>query len=450
MTTRLLEKYGAARLPRYTSYPTAPLFSPAVDARDYAGWLAALTPDTRAALYLHVPFCREMCWYCGCHTSITRRDEPVEAYLAAMMQEVACVAGFAGDNAIVDDVHFGGGTPTIMRPEAFLNVMQALRRHFRLHDDTTIAVEIDPRTLTRDMVFALAEGGVRRASLGVQSFDPHVQQAINRVQSAARTADAIGDLRRAGIQSINVDLIYGLPHQTERSCVDTARDAIAMRPDRFAVFGYAHVPSFKRHQRLIDESILPGARERDAQAEAIAQTLIDAGYLRIGLDHYALPEDSLAQAQASGRLRRNFQGYTTDASEALIGLGASAIGQMPQGFIQNEVSTHAYQRRIHAGDLATVKGYVLTAEDRLRALVIERLMCDFRVDLAEAGRLHGMDAEFLIAHNDRLDALCADGVVTIDAGVVSVRGDHRFLIRNVAACFDAYLGGTARTHGQAA
>lgn len=450
MTTPLLEKYGAARLPRYTSYPTAPLFSPAVDARQYGDWLAALPPDLSTALYLHVPFCRAMCWYCGCHTSITRRDDPVEEYLAVLAQEIRLVAERTGERPRIDDVHFGGGTPTIMRPEAFLALMDTLRGSFRLHDDTAIAIEIDPRTLSRDMAFALGEGGVRRASLGVQSFDARVQQAINRIQSAERTADCIADLRAAGIAGINVDLIYGLPHQTEESCVETALTAIAMRPDRFAVFGYAHVPSFKKHQRLIDEDALPDARARDAQAEAIAATLAAAGYRRIGLDHYALPDDPLARAQETGRLRRNFQGYTTDASEALIGLGASSIGQMPQGFVQNEVATHGYARRVHAGTPATARGYRLTGEDRLRAAVIERLMCDFTADLAALGRRHGMDAGFLVECNDRLDALRADGVVTVDGGVVGVHAAHRFLIRAVAACFDAYLGGSGRTHGQAA
>lgn len=450
MTKSLLEKYGAARLPRYTSYPTAPLFSPAVDARFYGDWLEALDTGTRTALYLHVPFCRAMCWYCGCHTSITRRDDPVEAYLAVLQEEIRLVAAQAAETVIVDDVHFGGGTPTIMRPEAFLELMGALRQRFQLHQATAIAIEIDPRTLTSDMASALGEAGVRRASLGVQSFDPKVQQAINRIQSAERTAEAFADLRAAGITGINVDLIYGLPHQTERSCVETALAAIAMRPERFAVFGYAHIPSFKAHQRLIDESVLPNAGERNAQAEAIAATLVDAGYRRIGLDHYALPEDSLARALDEGRLRRNFQGYTTDTSDALIGLGASSIGQMPQGFVQNEVSTHAYARRIQEGRLATAKGYRLTREDRFRAAVIERLMCDFAVDLNAVGRAHAMDAGYLLEDNPMLDDLHADGVVSIDGGVITVRDDHRFLIRTVAACFDAYLGGSGRTHGQAA
>ncbi len=450
MTTPLLDKYGAARLPRYTSYPTAPLFSAAVDAQAYGGWLADLAPDARTALYLHIPFCRAMCWYCGCHTSITRRDAPVEEYLAVLGAEIDLVARRTAERPVIDDVHFGGGTPTIMCPEAFLVLMAALRDRFRFHADTAIAIEIDPRTLSRAMAAALGEGGVRRASLGVQSFDPQVQQAINRLQSAERTAEAIADLRAAGVASINIDLIYGLPHQTERSCVDTALAAAAMRPQRFAVFGYAHVPSFKKHQRLVDESVLPGAHARNAQAEAIAAALTGAGYRRIGLDHYALPDDSLALAEGEGRLRRNFQGYTTDASEALIGLGASSIGQMPQGFVQNEVATHTYARRVRDGGLATAKGYRLTREDRLRAAVIERLMCDFRADLGGIGRAYGMDAGSLLDGNDRLDGLVRDGIASIEGDVVTVSGDHRFLVRTVAACFDAYLGGSGRTHGQAA
>ncbi|WP_242224867.1 oxygen-independent coproporphyrinogen III oxidase [Shinella zoogloeoides] len=450
MQQALIEKYGEARLPRYTSYPTAPAFAPVVGAGTYGDWLSDIAPGTDASLYLHIPFCRSMCWYCGCHTTITQRDEPILDYIDMLRKEIDLVAERVGNRLKVRHVHFGGGTPTIMQPEEFRDLIGLLETRFGLSAGAEIAVEIDPRTLTAEMADALGKAGVTRASLGVQSFDPVVQKAINRMQSEAQTAEAVTRLRAAGVGGINFDLIYGLPHQTVASCITTAKAAVAMRPERFAVFGYAHIPSFKKHQRLIDERALPDAPARAEQAEAIAETLAEAGYVRIGLDHYALPGDSLAVAAGRGRLRRNFQGYTTDACETLIGFGASAIGRTPDGYIQNEVPPGVYAQRIASGRLATVKGYRLTAEDRLRAEIIERLMCDFSADIAAIAAHHGFDAAPLLQGNAKLAALLSDGAVDIQGGTVAVRQDHRFIIRAVAAAFDAYIDQSARTHSKAA
>ncbi|UDF32417.1 UNVERIFIED_ORG: oxygen-independent coproporphyrinogen III oxidase (plasmid) [Roseateles sp. XES5] len=450
MQQALIDKYGEARLPRYTSYPTAPAFSPVVGAGTYGDWLSAIDPDTEASLYLHIPFCRSMCWYCGCHTTITQRDEPILDYIDMLRKEIDLVSGKTGARPQIRHVHFGGGTPTIMQPEEFSALIALLRARFAFTSGMEIAVEIDPRTLTPEMAAALGQSGVTRASLGVQSFDPVVQKAINRVQSEAQTMEAVVRLCEAGVGGINFDLIYGLPHQTVASCIATAKAAVAMRPERFAVFGYAHIPSFKKHQRLIDERALPDAALRIEQAEAIAETLGGAGYVRIGLDHYALPDDSLALAARHGRLHRNFQGYTTDACTTLIGFGASAIGRTPDGYIQNEVPPGLYAQRIASGSLATVKGYRLTAEDRLRAEIIERLMCDFRVDAGAIAARHGFEVAPLFEGNARLAALKDDGAIDIDDGIVTVRQDHRFIIRAVAAAFDAYIDQSARTHSKAA
>ncbi|MCF3641719.1 oxygen-independent coproporphyrinogen III oxidase [Rhizobium sp. TRM95111] len=450
MQKALIEKYGEARLPRYTSYPTAPGFSAAVGAGTYGDWLSGIGPRTEASLYLHIPFCRSMCWYCGCHTTITQRDEPVLDYVDMLRREIGLVSEKAGNRLNIRHVHFGGGTPTIMQPEEFRDLLGLLRARFTFTVGTEIAVEIDPRTLAPEMAAVLGEAGVTRASLGVQSFDPVVQKAINRIQSERQTLDAVERLRGAGLQGINFDLIYGLPHQTVASCIETAKAAVRMRPDRFAVFGYAHIPSFKKHQRLIDESALPDAAMRARQAEAIAETLGAAGYVRIGLDHYALPADGLAVAARRGRLHRNFQGYTTDGCTTLIGFGASAIGRTPDGYIQNEVPPGLYARRISSGKLATAKGYRLTAEDRMRAEIIERLMCDFRVDVTTIAARHGFDAVPLVDGSARLATLKDDGVIDIRGGTVTVRQDHRFVVRAVAAAFDAYIDRTARTHSKAA
>lgn len=451
MRSHILTRYGDAHLPRYTSYPTAPQFSAAIGPETYAGWLAALPAAEPVSLYLHVPFCRSMCWYCGCHTTITRQDEPILDYLAVLRREIELVARQAGQPLTIGEVHFGGGTPTVVEPAEFTRLMTLLRSSFDFLGHAAVAIEIDPRTLGAGMIEALGRAGVSRASLGVQSFDPRVQRAINRVQSEAITAAAVTSLRASGVERINFDLIYGLPHQTVQSCIDTASASVAMRPDRFAVFGYAHVPSFKKHQRMIDESVLPDAAERTEQAAAVAETLIAAGYRQIGLDHFALPDDELALAERSSTLRRNFQGYTTDACETLIGFGASAIGKVGGGYVQNEVAPGSYARAIAEGRLATSKGYRLTEEDRVRAAIIERLMCDFAADVPAICASRGFDAgQILAASAERLDALRDDGVIEIEGGVIRVRADQRFVIRAVAAAFDAYLGRSTRSHSRAA
>ncbi len=449
MRADLAASYGDERLPRYTSYPTAPHFSKAVDAETYAGWLGQIPANLSASLYLHVPFCRKMCWYCGCHTQVARRDDLIAAYQKILCREIELVADKIGRRIKVEHIHFGGGTPTILPPEAFVELMATLRKAFFVLPAAEIAIEIDPRTLTAEMIAALALAGVNRASLGVQSFDPGVQIAINRVQSFAQTATATQELRRAGIKGVNFDLIYGLPYQTVASCLDTVRRCLELRPERFSVFGYAHVPSFKRHQRKIDEAYLPDGSERHDQACAIANALVEAGYVQIGLDHFALPEDPMAKAFGEQTLRRNFQGYTTDTSEVLLGFGASAIGHLPQGYVQNEVQVPAYSKTIAEGRLATIKGYALTEDDRLRADIIERIMCDYGADLGSICARHGAAADAMLKSAPRLKRLISDGVVKLDGDQLAVANDSRFLVRSVAAAFDAHLDAAQHRHSRA-
>jgi len=441
--------YGQERLPRYTSYPTAPHFSAAIGSDTYADWLKAIPPRTTASLYLHVPFCRSMCWYCGCHTSVAHRDEPIAVYEAALRCEIDLVSRQIDRRLRVDHIHFGGGTPTIMAPESFTDLIGAIRQAFFVLPSAELAVEIDPRTLEPAMIAALALGGVNRASLGVQSFDPVVQRAINRVQGLEETAAAAKGLRRAGIAGINFDLIYGLPHQTVTSCLDTVRRCVELCPDRFSVFGYAHVPAFKKHQRMIDEAWLPDSLERLDQSHAIANALKEAGYVQIGLDHFAHPDDEMAVALRQGRLHRNFQGYTTDAGNILLGFGASAIGRLPQGYVQNEVHTLAYSEAIAVGRLATAKGYALTDDDRLRGEIIERIMCEFGADLGEICARHGSVPEQMLLASPRLRDLICDGVVEVDGASLALADDSRFLVRSVAAAFDAHLDGSQHLHSRA-
>lgn len=438
-------KYLNERIPRYTSYPTAPHFSAAVDAARYRDWLTALPADARLSLYLHVPFCQTLCWYCGCHTTITKHREPIEQYAALLRREIAMVAAIAGGRR-VSHLHWGGGTPSVVGPAIFRQIMAELRDRFDFEPDAECAIEIDPRRISEEMAAACAESGINRASLGVQTFNPKAQHAIARVQSLDVTRRCTDLLRSAGIGAINLDLLYGLPHETVASCEDSVRAALTLAPARFSVFGYAHVPQVMKHQAVIAQDWLPDAAARVAQEQAIGDACVRAGYVRVGLDHYARPEDSMAVALRAGRLRRNFQGYTTDRADALIGFGASAIGQLPQGYVQNAPGLRAWSERIAAGELATQRGVAFSAEDRLRAAVIERLMCTLRADVPAILAEHGYPADRLDTELADLAPLAADGLARVEAGVITVPEDARPLVRKVASLFDTYLDPAVGRH----
>lgn len=445
----IIARLEGQRAPRYTSYPTAPHFTHMFDDAEYQTMLTGLDPDSSLSLYLHVPFCQTMCWYCGCHTRVVASYSPIEAYLQALEREVRMAAAALPQRMGARHVHWGGGTPTIMAPGAFRTLMDMLRDCFDVAGDAEIAVEIDPRRITEEMIRALGASGVTRASLGVQSFDPAVQQAINRIQSFEQTARAADGLRAAGISAVNLDLIYGLPHQTVASCEDTVAQALTLHPDQLSVFGYAHVPWMKKHQRMIDSRSLPNARERLAQFGAISDRLAQAGYRRIGLDHFARPTDRLVRCLEGGALHRNFQGYTSDQCSTLIGLGASAVGTLPGAYVQNTAQVGEYRRRIEAGSFAIQRGRRLTAQDRLRRDAIERIMCDFRVDLEAVAGRHHADAGCFAQELVRLRALEADGVLRIDGAVVSLDEAYWPLARSVAAVFDAYLQPEEQRHAAA-
>ncbi|HBK07330.1 MAG TPA: oxygen-independent coproporphyrinogen III oxidase [Acetobacteraceae bacterium] len=448
MTGTAIAKYLNERIPRYTSYPTAPHFSAAVGPASYRDWLKGLPETERLSLYLHIPFCTTLCWYCGCNTSITRHRAPIERYVDSLKQEIVRVAALAGSHRVAH-IHWGGGTPTIVGPELFRSIMDLLRDRFDVEPDAEIAVEVDPRRLDGMMTTALAISGVTRASLGVQSFDPQVQKAVARVQSLSVTKRCVELLRGAGIQAINLDLLYGLPHETVATCKATVEAALTLNPARFSVFGYAHVPSMMKHQRVIDATALPDADERLRQEQAIGDALVRAGYMRIGLDHYARPSDPLAQARLDGNLRRNFQGYTDDPADALIGFGASSIGLSRYGYVQNITDLKGWRDRIEAGELATARGLALTPDDGLRGEIIERLMCDLRVDVPNVLRRRGFPSDYFDAEIEALKPLVADGLTRIDHGVITVPEAMRNLVRRVASVFDAYLDPTAGRHAVA-
>lgn len=437
----LAERY-AAPVPRYTSYPTAPHFHAGIGPREAARWMEHLPERAALSLYVHIPFCRALCWYCGCATTVVNGHEPVTSYLGALERELAHAATLVPTGHRVTHLHWGGGSPNTLAPDEIRMLAGWIRALYRLDADAEFAVEIDPRFMDAARVAAMRAAGVNRVSIGVQDFDPAVQAAINRHQPYDVTERVVTLLREAGIASLNIDLVYGLPGQTQASVARTLDLVLALAPDRLAVFGYAHLPEKIRHQQLIDPASLPGPADRYGQASRIARRLEAAGYVRVGLDHFARPGDPLA----AGPIHRNFQGYTTDAADALIGFGASAISRFPQGYAQNAARTPDYQRRVGEHGLATARGLELSDDDRMRSHVIERLMCDLSFSGADLKARFGAAAEPLIADATLIVDGDRDGLVapTADGFRVTERG--RPFVRSICACFDAYLDTTPARH----
>lgn len=453
MTNDLINKYDL-RVPRYTSYPTAPHFHEGVNGAVYKKWLSELPQGTPLSLYFHIPFCDEMCWFCGCYTKIVKRYDPVKEYLDALLAEIDLVADAlpTGENTArfaAKHLHWGGGSPTMLKGEDWLAIMTKLRDRFDVTDDAEVAVELDPRTATEDYVRELQLAGVNRASIGVQSYEPKVQEAINRIQPYETTKQVIEWLRAHNITRINMDLMYGLPFQDTAEIERMVDLTVDLQPNRIALFGYAHVPWMKSHQKLIKEETLPDATERWKQFTLAVERLKALGYVQIGFDHFAHPDDSMASAVETGELHRNFQGYTTDSAPAMLGFGASAIGYLPQGYVQNEQPLKAYSQAIYSGVLPAARGIELSADDKLRRDIIERIMCDLTVDLAEVCKAHQADVSALDEDVAKLAPLSADGICTVDGTRITVSEDGRPFVRLVASAFDAYLGSGQGRHSKA-
>ncbi|WP_337183169.1 oxygen-independent coproporphyrinogen III oxidase [Shinella sp.] len=445
MQDALVERLSSP-VPRYTSYPTAPHFDESIGPEVYSEWLGRLGPANRLSLYAHIPYCDRLCWFCACHTKQTLRYEPVEAYLKGLHGEIAAVGRRLCRDTPVTALHFGGGSPTMLRPDDMVALKSCLEQNFTFSPDAEISVEMDPNDLDDLRHDALAAIGMTRASLGIQDFDPKVQKAINRIQTFEQTRGVVEAARARGVRSVNCDILYGLPFQTMETLAETVRAVISLRPDRIALFGYAHVPWMKKHQTMIDEAALPGVVARFAQMAMAAGMLVAAGYEAIGIDHFALPADSLAAAARDGTLRRNFQGYTDDQADALIGLGASAIGQLPEGYFQNMPATGEYLRRVEEGGIAVVRGYALTDEDRARAFVIERVMCDFGFSFADLAARHPAFAAVIRAEARGFAASDKDGLCRIEGERFELTATGRPFARTVAAVFDAHLSSGRGRH----
>jgi oxygen-independent coproporphyrinogen-3 oxidase len=428
-------------VPRYTSYPTAAEFSTEIGAEAHAKQLLARGAygDGPVSLYVHLPFCAEVCHFCGCHALVARTPERIERYLRALDRETELVAGLLGDGREVAELHFGGGSPSLLDAPLFSELMASLRRHFILLPSAECSIEADPRTTDREKLETYRREGLNRISFGFQDLDDEVQRAIGRNQSAAVSRAAYEAAREVGFSGINIDLCYGLPEQSRATFAATVEAVVAMRPDRVALFGYAHVPWLKPRQKLINASSLPRSELRlqlvaDAHARMAA-----AGYVAVGFDHFALPEDPLARAAVSGTLHRNFQGYTTTRTDALVGLGLSAISDLPEAYAQNARSLRDYYAAVDEGKLPTERGVRRSDDDRLRGDLIRRIMCEFRLHIPAIEAAH--ELRFSEAFADELAELRRledDGLVSVSRDSIDLTPLGRLFVRNVAVVFDAH------------
>ncbi|MCF3594940.1 oxygen-independent coproporphyrinogen III oxidase [Rhodobacteraceae bacterium LMO-12] len=426
-----------AKVPRYTSYPTAPQFTPSVGPEEFTSWISAIAPGGEVSLYVHVPFCRRLCWFCACRTQGTQSDAPVLAYLKTLLAEIELLKAKLPAGVRLSRLHWGGGTPTLLTPPMMTELAGAIADVAPFAENYEFSVEIDPNEIDGPRLDALAAAGMNRASIGVQDFDEEIQKTIGRMQSFELTRDAVTEIRARGVHSLNADILFGLPDQSNERITESVQKLLALAPDRVALYGYAHVPWMAKRQQLIPSDKLPTPQQRLDLFETARKLFLWDDYAEIGIDHFALKSDGLAVAQNNGTLRRNFQGYTDDPAEALIGLGASSISRFPQGFAQNAPATSAHTGKIRDGRFSTSRGHVFTADDKMRSRMIEMLMCDFRIDSAEILRDHEISRTELSSMLARVVSQF-DGLLEVTDDGLVIPLAARPLTRMVARAFDAY------------
>ena len=425
-----------ARVPRYTSYPTAPQFAGGVGPAKFTDWIEAIPEGAKISLYLHVPFCRRLCWFCACRTQGTSSDSPVITYVETLQAELALLARHLRKGVRLSRLHWGGGTPTLLGPGLMRDLAGTILQVAPLAEGAEFSVEIDPNEVDAARLDALAAAGMNRASIGVQDFDPLIQKAIGREQGFALTRDVVAMIRARGVASLNADILFGLPHQTAPRIADSVQKLLSFSPDRVALFGYAHVPWMSRRQQMIPSGALPTPQERLALFEVARDLFLADGYQEIGIDHFAKPGDGLAVAARTGHLRRNFQGYTDDSAPILVGLGASSISRFPQGYAQNAAGTADHTKAIRAGRFSTHRGHVFVGQDLLRGRIIEALMSDFRVNRAELARFGTAAAEVDEVLSKVAQAF--PGMVRLDDTALTILDHARPLTRVIAREFDTY------------
>lgn len=437
----LVKKYSVPG-PRYTSYPPATHFTDKVTFDALRGPIAANneTAERDLSLYFHIPFCYMLCWYCGCTTVITKKQEQSGTYLDYLKKELDLMGRFLNPKRKVVQIHFGGGSPTFLQPDEFRRLGDMIRSRFKVSPDVEASCEIDPRRLTRDHVKAMREFGFNRASLGVQDYNPEVQKAVHRIQPRELVEEVAGWIREAGFISLNLDLIYGLPLQTRESFAETLDGVLKLNPDRFAVFNYAHVPWIKPHQKIFKDEVLPSPELKLDLLKMTIEKLTSVGFAYIGMDHFAKETDELAIAQKQKTLQRNFQGYSTHAEADIYAFGMSSISQADGIYWQNQKELEDYYKMLDAGQTPFERGYIMTDDDKIRRQTIMRLMCDLGLDYAVMSQKLGVNfAEYFAREIASLSDLEADGLIQRTSGGVSVTNEGRLLIRNIAMRFDAYL-----------
>ena len=426
-----------AKVPRYTSYPTAPHFNADFGPKQFSNWIEGIPEGSAISLYIHVPFCRRLCWFCACRTQGTQSDAPVLAYLETLRSELKLLKSHLPAGVTLSRLHWGGGTPTLLNPAMMSELAGAIAEVAPFAPNAEFSVEIDPNEIDEARLDALARAGLTRASIGVQDFDPEIQQAIGRIQSYELTRDAVDMIRARGIASVNADILFGLPHQTRARMTESVQKLLSLNPDRVALYGYAHVPWIARRQTMIPTDALPTPEERLELFETARKLFLWDGYAEIGIDHFATCSDGLTIARDAGKMRRNFQGYTDDTSDVLIGIGASSISRFPQGYAQNAPATSAHTKAIRAGQFSTTRGHVFSDDDILRGRLIEALMCDFRIDRAEIQRRFGTSDSQLDDLFEQADR-AFPGILSITNDGLSIPPDARPLTRMIARSFDAY------------
>lgn len=437
----LVKKYNVAG-PRYTSYPPATKFTETLKWPEVAELILANNRTERdLSLYFHIPFCETLCWYCGCTTVITLNHGQGSAYVDYLDKEMKQMSTLLNPRRKVVQLHWGGGSPTFLSPDEIRRLGESIHRHFTFADNFEAGVEIDPRRLKRDHITALREVGFNRASLGVQDFDPTVQEAVHRIQPREMTQEVLGWVRDAGFSSVNFDLIYGLPFQTVESFNRTLDSVLELQPDRLAVFSYAHVPWVKPAQKILEHKVLPTPEVKLQLLKTVIERLTENNrYVYIGMDHFARPTDELAVAQSRKQLQRNFQGYSTHGGADIYAFGMSSISQIPEAYWQNDKDMLKYYAALDAGQVPLVRGYLVTDEDKIRRDTIMRVMCDFSLDYAAMSRRLGLD--FAAHFENELESLApfeADGLVRRSATGMEVTPTGRLFIRNIAMCFDNTL-----------
>ncbi|MDJ0823256.1 MAG: oxygen-independent coproporphyrinogen III oxidase [Paracoccaceae bacterium] len=439
ITQKQLAKLGLfdAKVPRYTSYPTAPHFSDSVGSEHFMSWIEAIPEGGDISLYLHVPFCRRLCWFCACRTQGTATAAPVEAYVEVLKAELALLRKHLPNGVKLSRLHWGGGTPTLLTPDMMRGLIAAVSEVAEFAEGAEFSVEIDPNEIDGERLDVLAAGGMNRASIGVQDFDSEIQETIGRRQGYEITRKAVDMIRERGVKSLNADILFGLPHQSRARITETVQKLLSFAPDRVALYGYAHVPWMAKRQQMIPSDALPTPQERLDLFDTARRLFMWDGYAEIGIDHFATPEDGLAVAQKAGKLRRNFQGYTDDTSDVLVGLGASSISKFPQGFAQNASATSKYTAAVRDGRFAVARGHAFKGDDVLRSRLIEALMCDFRIDRAEILKDYdvteeALDGMFRTAAGD------FDGLLQVTEDGLFIPPEARPLTRMIARSFDAY------------